>query len=820
MQERLKKTSLSIAISSVLTASLSISAYAAPCGGYIVNEVCEQSKFGPNELHEISAGDGIILGSEDNHFVIQGDGYELYNPINHFRIQISSGTVKFMEVNDSWFSISGTRTSGSNISIYARAENTTLNNSAMWVMTTADQTVARGNSHVMVSTQFANDGLTYVETNDDGTVWYAPIVTNGRYYDNSKETLWGIHREDKGWDTVATSKNSTFFNGSNQLVSTNGRSIDAIFNDESFQQVTNLAVANNAIFNHSSSQTLYAGSEANNTTLNDNSYSWVKAGAKISGTTLVNNSAIIYMDSATDGGAVADKIVLNGNNSTLVVLHSSHDNALATVSDLNLQGGSVVFQNGGADNYADLQVGTLSGSGIFSFNTTINQGKGNMLYIDNGSGNHKVIIKDSGEEITSPDNQTLNIINDKSSGANFSLVSLSGEEIVSVDGGVYMYVLKQMNDKDGLTGNTWYLGADWQATANPGPEPGPNPNPNPNPEPEPSPNPDPEPGPNPDPEVVPPSVILPPASEQKTTPSTDAVLSMASASQFIFDGELQNLRLRKGDLRNNAGDNFGAWGRYLSNNTRVNASSGAAYKLQQDGFEIGGDKAVKLATGKVLIGGFTAYSYNKLKHDRGGNSSIDSYSLGVYATYFDNSGYYLDGVLKANRFNNSLNALTTNGDIAKSDYHQYAVGVSVETGYNYQLNQGLFVEPYLRASYFSAESKDITLNNGMKADLGHNRSAKGEFGMTLGKTFDLDKGTKLSPYVKAAIEHEFIKTNEVQINQHYNFNNDFSGSMGKYGLGINATVSEKTSFYMELNYRNGSQIESPIQGNVGFRYNF
>ncbi len=794
MQYRLQKTYLTIVISSIVTASFSIGAYAAPCSGYTISTVCEQSKFGPDEFHSISPGDGITLGSEDNHFVMQGDGYELYSPNNHFRIQISSGTVKFMEVNDSWFGVSGTSTAGSNVSIYGRAENTTLNNSGMWVMTTADQTVARGNSYVMVSTQFASDGSSYVETKDDGSVWYAPVVTNSRYYDNSKETLWGIQREDRGWDTVATSKNSTFFNDSSQLVSTNGRSIDAIFNDQSSQQVANLGVSTNAIFNHSSSQILYAGSEANNTTLNDNAYSWVKAEAKLSGTTRVNNAAIIYMDSATDGGAVADKVILNGNDTTLIVRHSNNNNAVATVSDLNLQGGSVKFQNGGSDNYASLQVGTLSGSGIFSFNTTINQGKGNILNIDNGSGNHKVIINDSGEEITSAGNQTLNIINDKSNGADFSLASLSGETIAGVDGGAYMYSLKQMRDKDGLAGNIWYLGADWQATVDPKPDP--------------------------DPEVIPPIVILPPSPEHKTTPSTDAVLSMASASQFIFDGELQNLRLRKGDLRNNAGDSFGAWGRYLSNNTRVNTSSGAAYKLQQDGFEIGGDKAINLATGKMLIGGFTAYSYSKLKHARGGNSNIDSYSLGIYATYFDNSGYYLDGVLKANRFNNSLNASTTNGDIARSDYHQNAIGASVETGYNYQLSQGMFVEPYLRASYFSAESKSIELNNGMKADLDHNRSAKGELGISVGKTFDLAQGTTLSPYVKAAIEREFIKSNNVRINQRYDFNNDFSGNIGKYGLGVNATVSEKTSLYMELNYRNGSQIESPIQGNIGFRYNF
>ena len=295
---------------------------------------------------------------------------------------------------------------------------------------------------------------------------------------------------------------------------------------------------------------------------------------------------------------------------------------------------------------------------------------------------------------------------------------------------------------------------------------------------------------------------------------------MASANQFIFDGELQSLRFRKGDLSASKGQNAGIWGRYLTNNTHVESTNNAAYRMQQNGFEIGGDKVFTLESGYLLAGAFTSYSDNSLKHARGGNSSIDSYSIGAYLTYFDNSGYYIDGVLKANRFSNSLNARMTSGSSARSDYHQNAIGGALEAGYHYSFADTWFAEPYLRTSYFIAESKDITLNNGMKANIDNNRSAKAEIGSTFGTQFSLSNGTDIKPYIRVAVEREFIKSNNVTINRNNDFNNDFSSNAGKYGAGVNVQMTSTTTLYAEANYRNGQHVESPLMGNVGFRINF
>lgn len=791
MNIHIKRTYLSIAISSIIYTATSMSANAAPCVGYTVSDICEQSKFGAGEFHSISLGDGVTAGTEDHHFVFNGDGYELYQPHDYFGASVALGTIRYTEVNNSRFTITGTHYQGG-ATYEGRAENTTLNNSLMWVMTSADQTIAKGNSAVVVSTQFAMGGNVYTETAEDGSIEFNPYITDSRYQDTSYEMLWGMKNESKNWDTKATSYNSEFVDSSRQIVAANGHSVNATFADTSYQRIDATGLSSNAVFNDSSYQNIYTGGESQNTTLFDRAYSWVRAGGKLTGLTEVYNAASVYLDTDETNGAYAQNIILNGDDTHLRVRYNAANNASATVDNLTLNGGQVSFLAGTGSNYTSLNIGTLSGSGSFLFNTSIAEGKGNFVTIANGSGSHKVIVNDSGVEITAPGETTLDLIHDISGNAHFTLASITGANITEIDGGTYVYGLKKWDNSARAGGNLWYLGSALDAGLEPEEpitvEPGPAP--------------------------------VEPETDLKTTPSTDAVLSMASASQFIFDGELQNLRLRKGDLNNSKGDNASVWGRYLTNNTRVSATHDAAYRLQQDGFEIGADKVFGLSSGQLVLGGFTSYSNNRLKHARGGNSTIDSYSLGAYGSYFDNSGYYIDTVLKANHFKNSLNANMTNGGSVQSDYDQNALGGSLEAGYHYKLSDNWFVEPYVRTSYFTAQDKDIALNNGMKAKIDSNRSAKGELGTHLGTKLDLKNGAIVRPYAKVGIEREFIKSNTVTINQVNDFNNDFSGNTAKYGLGVDVNLTKQTTLYAETNYRKGTHVESPIMANIGFRINF
>ncbi|MFN1150355.1 autotransporter outer membrane beta-barrel domain-containing protein, partial [Serratia liquefaciens] len=304
----------------------------------------------------------------------------------------------------------------------------------------------------------------------------------------------------------------------------------------------------------------------------------------------------------------------------------------------------------------------------------------------------------------------------------------------------------------------------------------------------------------------------------KTSNATDAVMALASSTQYIFDGEMQALRTRRGDIQRFDQGEGGVWGRYLHNSSDIKAGAGADYSLGQNGMELGGDKVFDVAGGKLSVGVMTSYSKSSVKQ-RGDSSQVSSYGVGLYSSYLSSVGYYIDGVVKLNHFNNDLRTRTDRGQAVKGSYDQDGYGASLETGYQYTLADGINIDPYVRASYFAAQGKDMELSNGMKAAIGSQKSAKGELGVSVGKAFEVRSMT-LSPYITAAVEHEFLKDNKVTFNDRYTYKNDQSGTLGKFGAGMTAQVTKNAQVYVEADYRKGNKVESPIMGNAGFRINF
>ncbi|ASG63545.1 hypothetical protein CEW81_14035 [Kluyvera genomosp. 3] len=70
----------------------------------------------------------------------------------------------------------------------------------------------------------------------------------------------------------------------------------------------------------------------------------------------------------------------------------------------------------------------------------------------------------------------------------------------------------------------------------------------------------------------------------------------------------------------------------------------------------------------------------------------------MYATWYDNSGFYLDSTLKANRLESQLSARMTNGDMTSGKWHQYGLSAALEAGYTYTPMDKLTLEPFARVT--------------------------------------------------------------------------------------------------------------------------
>jgi outer membrane autotransporter protein len=303
------------------------------------------------------------------------------------------------------------------------------------------------------------------------------------------------------------------------------------------------------------------------------------------------------------------------------------------------------------------------------------------------------------------------------------------------------------------------------------------------------------------------------------SPGARSVLALFNTPIPAWYGELTSLRSRMGELRMN-GSQEGAWGRTYGNKSQIADGSGVGYQQTQRGFTLGVDTQLPIGDGQWLLGIMGGHSKSDLDLDAGTSGTVGSYYLGTYVTWLDAaSGYYLDGVLKLNRFRNDAKVGLSDGTRAKGDYDNTGIGGSVEFGRHFKFDDGLFIEPYTKWSAVVIQGKDFSLDNDLAAKGDRARSMLGEIGVTAGQTYQLSNGIEMQPYLRVGGAYEFAKNNEVQVNNNV-FNNDLSGARSLLGAGIAGSMTNKLQIHADYEYSDGKNFRQPGGLTVGFRYSF
>ncbi|MGL6246508.1 autotransporter outer membrane beta-barrel domain-containing protein [Pseudomonas sp.] len=306
-------------------------------------------------------------------------------------------------------------------------------------------------------------------------------------------------------------------------------------------------------------------------------------------------------------------------------------------------------------------------------------------------------------------------------------------------------------------------------------------------------------------------------STRTVSPGARSVLALFNTASTVWLGELTSLRTRMGELRFNGGQ-AGAWGRTYANKYNVADGSGVGYQQTQQGFTLGADVLLPFGDGQWLVGVMGGHSQSDLNLNAGTSGSVESYYLGTYVTWLDaRTGYYFDGVLKANRFRNDAKVGLSDGARAEGYFDNSGLGGSLEFGKHITFANGNFIEPFTQWSAVVIEGKDYSLSNDLRAEGDRSRSFIGKLGATAGRNIELGQGRVVQPYLRAAWAHEFAKNNEVQVNNNV-FNNDLSGSRAELGAGIAVAMTKNLNMHADFEYSSGQYIEQPYGVNFGLRY--
>ncbi|WP_085712500.1 MULTISPECIES: autotransporter outer membrane beta-barrel domain-containing protein [unclassified Pseudomonas] len=563
-------------------------------------------------------------------------------------------------------------------------------------------------------------------------------------------------------------------------------------------QAKNTRVANSLM-------TVYQNGHAQQTTVN--------AGGELA----VNDTASVDDTRINLGGtmtSVAGTTVSNTtvNQGGLMVL-----GAAATASDTTLNDGALLRLKGdaalnganrldGRVEFADPAVtgafhtltinGPLTGNGTFAMNTDLASLRGDLLKVQGPiSDLHTLVVADSGNA-PSGAQQALKMVEGNGGNGDFQLFG------GTVDAGAYRYSLQKQ-------GNDWYLGKPAISTPDESIQ-----------EPQVPPVDD-------QPEaVVQPVVIQPPATPQLQPQPQSQILSKGAnaavanqaATAALLDAQNGSTRQHFSDLRSGK-DQGGIWARGYGAEQKLDTRTSRAFQQQANGMEIGADTALPMASGTLYVGALFGQGQGRQDFGERSKGTIDSTTLGAYASYQDQGGLYVDGALKYSRLNNEIKITSNLGEPVKAHYDNHAVSAEAQIGKVIDLGRDWFVEPQVGVQVTHISGGRYTASNGLDVQQDALTSVQSRVGAQFGRELQLDKGLRIKPYVKAAWVTEHAGDSEVKVNG-ARLDSRLPGSRAELGGGLMLTAAQNHHVYVEGQYAKGSDIEQPWAVNVGYRYNW
>ncbi len=304
-----------------------------------------------------------------------------------------------------------------------------------------------------------------------------------------------------------------------------------------------------------------------------------------------------------------------------------------------------------------------------------------------------------------------------------------------------------------------------------------------------------------------------------TTPSTDALIAMGVAPRMIFNAHLPAWRTRSGDTGGVKRQQEQVNARFLGGTRRYQGAANSEWKMQSRGVEVAINTPFAFEGGEAYFGPVATFSSQTLTDRRGANGQVDSWGIGLEASWVFDNGAWIDTLLTTSRYDHRLGTRMSSGTEVSGEWARQGFGAALESGYRIATTGAVWLEPYARLTAFTAGSKNVALDNGMRAHFSRDRSLMGEAGLYVGGTLQL-ASLPVTPWLKAAMSYETLKGKDTVINDRYRFDNDFSGASATYAAGVSLAVSDTTRLFGEIGGQKGASITAPLNASLGVNIAF
>lgn len=281
---------------------------------------------------------------------------------------------------------------------------------------------------------------------------------------------------------------------------------------------------------------------------------------------------------------------------------------------------------------------------------------------------------------------------------------------------------------------------------------------------------------------------------------------LAKSHAVVWRSELSSLTDRMATLRT-LPESVGTWARYTGGNLE-----GDNVDFDFNSIEVGFDTRV---TDTMTIG--VSFGYTNGDNDlAAGSAETDAYKLGLYASYMNESGSFLDAMLKVGRIDADFDL--NNGYAEKGDYMYSGVIAGVEVGHHFKLNS-FFVEPQVQLTY-SYLAAETTTTNVRTIEFDSMKSLIARVGVMGGVKFAENRG---AAYVSAHYNHDFLGDVDgsfYNASQRVSFGEELDSDWGVVSVGADYDFTNTFKGFVDLSRSFGADIEEKWRVNLGARYMF
>ena len=308
------------------------------------------------------------------------------------------------------------------------------------------------------------------------------------------------------------------------------------------------------------------------------------------------------------------------------------------------------------------------------------------------------------------------------------------------------------------------------------------------------------------------NLVITQAEESKTV---TGLKDLATINYLSWKQEMGSLTQRMGELRDSSAEH-GVWARVYGGKVE----NGSQYDNEYQTYQVGYDKKYSVDNGRVYLGYLVSYTDGETDYDLGHGENY-SVGAGIYATWMNNNGHYVDVLYKVSRLNNKFDVASNNAEVGKShgDYDTYGISLSAEYGKRFDITEKWFAEPSIGMHFGRLGEETYTTDSGIEVSQDSIYTAEGRIGTAVGYKFN-DKG---NVYARTHVVKEFAG----DVDAEYTANGatsktseDMGDTWFEFGVGVNYRFAENVNVYADIEKSGDSTVDTEWQGNLGFRYEF